>query len=314
MNSRKMLLFAAALLLVFSAACGGGGKTVSKTQVLSPEQEKLEALLPGDEVSGWAQEEDEVRFFDPDTLYELINGAAENFLIYGFEQLVTTYYNDQEDSESQIEVQIYEMKDPRNAFGIYASEINLDSEFMKIGAEGYLGSTALSFWADRYYVKITAFEENEDIKRALINLAESISRKIGAAGIALPELELFPKADMAPHSARYLAKDVLGQVAFSEGFEAKYKKGNDETKIVIVLPGGDEAAVKDALDKYKAFIASSTGGSVAREVTTPGDGGFVGKDSYYGNLAAIRSGNRIFISLGEASADKALAQVKACIK
>ena len=311
MNYRKALLSAAMILLMFCAACGSKEQSRTSAPHLSPEDAQLKALLPeSNEAAGWVQGE-EVRFFDADDLYEFINGAAENFLIYGFEKVVTADYDNAE-QQSPIVVEIYRMADPRNTFGVYASERNPDSTFKNIGVEGYVGGTALNFWGGNYYVKMTVFQESEALQREMEKLAEVISRKIGNTGTqALPETALFPADNQVPHSIRYLAKDVMGQSYFTEGFEAVYKIDNRESKLIIVLLGSADAA-KSAIDKYKAFTSSS--GKVAREVSAPGDGGFVGTDSYYGNMAAIRSGSRIFISLGDASADKALAQAAACIK
>ena len=315
MNFRNALLCLAIFSLVFCMACGSKDQTrttVAPVALLSAEDEMLQALLPeNNEVSGWTRGE-EVRFFDPDSLYEFINGAAENFLIYGFEKVVTAEYSNAE-QPSQVVVEIYQMQDPRNTFGVYASERNSDSTFKTIGAEGYVGGTALNFWAGKYYTKMTVFQESESLQQEMEKLAGVISRKIGDAGaVSLPETELFPKANQVPYSTRYLAKDVLGQVAFREGFESRYKAGDKESRLVIVLPG-DEAAAIAALDKYREFTATN-GGKVAREITSPGNGGFVGTDSYYGNMAALRNGNLIIVSLGEASADKALAQASACIR
>jgi hypothetical protein len=305
----------AVLALAFCAACGSKGdqsQKATKTQspVLSPEAQKIAALLPDDNaVAGWTRGA-EVRGFGPDNLYEFIDGAADNFLIYGFQQVVTAEYGDQQ-TPSQGTLEIYQMQDPRNAFGVYASERNPDSEFKTIGAEGYVGGTVLNFWSGPYYVKITVFQESAEKKQKMLQLAESVAKKIGATDAVPSEINSFPSADQVPHSVRFLAKDVLGQIYFKEGFEAKYKRGDKESKIVIALPG-DEAAAKDALDKYKQFIAA--GGKVAKEVTAPGNGGFAGKDSYYGNMAAVRNGNRIYIALGGVSADAALAQAASCIK
>ncbi|MDR1727122.1 MAG: hypothetical protein LBT74_04225 [Acidobacteriota bacterium] len=314
MNCKKALSCLALLSLVFCAACGGPGTSTPSVEdpALSPEDAALKALLPeSGDVAGWARGE-EVRFFDADGLYEFINGAAENFLIYGFEKVVTADYSNP-DQPSEVTVEIYQMKDPRNTFGVYASERNPESNFKPIGAEGYVGGTALNFWAGKYYARLTTFQESEALQQEMEKLAAAINKRIGDTGaLSLPEAELFPKANQVPHSIRYLAKDVLGQVSFAEGFEANYKDGDKESRVVIVLPG-DEAATVAALDKYKEFVKSS-GGAVAKEVAAPGDGGFVGEDKYEGNLAVLRSGERLFISLGESSPDKALAQAAACIK
>ena len=299
------------LLLLFCAGCGGGKEQSPAGTSLPSEDARLQSLLPeSNEVSGWMRGE-EIRFFDEENLYDLINGAMENFLIYGFEKVVTVDYENAE-QPSPIVVEIYQMSDPRNTFGIYASERNQNSTFKQIGAEGYVGGTALNFWGGNYYVKMVVFQESEALQRDMEKLADAISRKIGDTGAqALPEIALFPTENQVPHTVRYLPQDVLGYRYFENGLEAVYKTHDRESKIVIVFLGDEETA-KEALEMYKAATASS--GKVARDVTAPGDGGFVGTDSYYGNMAAIRSGSRIFISLGEDSADKALAQAAAGIK
>ena len=133
MNYRKALLSAATFLLLFCAACGGGSEQSQPAVSLSPEDARLQSLLPeSNEAAGWTRGE-EIRFFDADNLYEFINGAAENFLIYGFKKVVTADYDNAE-QPSQIVVEIYQMADPRNTFGIYASERNTSSTFKPIGA------------------------------------------------------------------------------------------------------------------------------------------------------------------------------------
>ena len=40
-----------------------------------------------------------------------------------------------------------------------------------------------------------------------------------------------------------------------------------------------------------------------RELAEPGEGGFIGEDSFYGTVIAIRSGNRIAVILGAPSVE-----------
>lgn len=317
MKSGKVCIGIVFILLL--AGCLSCGKREDKPAATAPDKsagapapgsQKMMALLPADnEVPGWTRGS-EVRFFNPDNLFEYINGAAENFLIYGFEEVVTTEYkHPQKPSEAVVEV--YRMKDPRNAFGVYASELNPDSEFLQVGAEGYIGGTALHFWSGPYYSKITVFQESEELKQDMKEFAQRLSQKMGPAAASLSEIDSLPSKDRIPHSVRYLPADVLGQTYLTEGYEARYKKGGSEYKLVITTPGDSEAA-KEAIARYRQFTASN--GSVLREVQSPADGGFIGKDSYYGPMAALRSGNRIVIALGGPSAEFALAQASACVK
>ena len=161
----------------------GGDISVSNKMIhasLSSEDARLQSLLPeSNEVTGWIRGA-EIRFFDEDNLYEFINGAAENFLNYGFKKVVTVDYDNAEQT-SPIIAEIYQMADARNAFGIYSSERNINSTFKNIGEEGYIGfgGTALNFCSENYYVKITVFQENEALQHEMKKIADVISRRIG---------------------------------------------------------------------------------------------------------------------------------------
>ncbi len=307
----KRMVFLSCLLTAVSCSTGreGGREAETKETAMSSGQRELLSLLPEDgAVSGWSRNGGP-RFFDPGNLWEYIDGAAEGYLTYGFESVVTQEYADSSRGLQAV-VDIYRLKDARNAFGIYASELNPESEFRRIGVEGYLGGTALNFWSGPYYVKITVFQESEDLKRVMERLAERVSAKIGEPGSEPVEASYFPPAGLVAHSIRYLPKDVLGQSYLSDAFEARYRQGTAESKLVIVsAPDSSQAAA--ALERYRQFISGS--GALQRELTAPGDGGFAGKDSYYGPMAAVRDGARIVIALGLPSVDAATAQIKETI-
>lgn len=315
-HTKTCISLAVLLLFACFVSCSKRGEEAGKTaaqktqDAVSPDSRELMALLPEDNaVEGWTRKS-EVRFFGPDDLFEYINGAAENYLIYDFQQVLTTEYSHAQ-KESEAVVEIYRMRDPRSAFGIYASELNTDSEFLQIGSEGYLGGTALHFWSGPYYAKITVFQESDDLKESMKAFAQRLSEKMGSPEASLPEIAQFPAKDLIPHSMRYLPKDILGQTYLTRGFQASYRKNGGEFKLIIATPGDSDTA-KEALARYRQFIASS--GKVSRDVTSPGDGGFLGNDSFYGSMAALRSGNRIVIALGGPSEDFAFAQASACLK
>jgi hypothetical protein len=179
--SKSILMF----LLVFLASCSTGQDQAQKaasqevkSSPLAPESQKLLALLPDDSsVPGWTRGA-EVRFFGPNNLFEYIDGAADGYLNYGFQEVVTAEYGNPQKSFQAV-MDIYRMKDARNAFGIYTSELNPKSEFRRIGVEGYIGGTALNFWSGPYYVKLTVFQESEDLKQEMVKLAERCSQRLG---------------------------------------------------------------------------------------------------------------------------------------
>jgi hypothetical protein len=274
---------------------------------------QLLALLPAkNEVPGWAMSQ-KPRSFKAGDLYEYIDGAADSFLAYGFQEVASADYK-QEGTAYEAVVDIYQMKDPLNAFGKYSEERNSEYPFLKIGNEGYSGGTAVNFWTGSYYAKITAFEDKDAIRQEMVKLAQAIAGKVSAPGGEPAEVAYFPKANQLPRSVIYIPKDVLAQSYLANAFEAKYKAGGKECKMILVTLE-NAAAAQDALAKYRQFV--TTAGKDVKDAKAPGDGGFAGLDSFYGNMAAIRSGKRIVVALGFSSQEagtKAIAELLGNIK
>ena len=301
------------------ASCGNresGSKATTETAApaaTSDASPQLLALLPANNaVPGWVIS-GKPRSFKSANLWEFIDGAADGYLAYGFQEVVSADYA-HEGMGSQAVVDIYQMKDPLNAFGIYAQERNPASQFLKIGNEGYLGGTALNFWTGPYYVRITVFEEKEAIKQEITKLASAVAGKVSAPGAEPAEAAWFPKTNQLPRTILYIPEDVLAQSYLANGFEAKYKAGEKEYKMVLVSLASADAA-QEALARYRQYITA--GGKEVKELKTPGDGGFTGKDSFYGNMAAVRAGKHLVIALGVPTEDagrKVIAELVGNIK
>ncbi|MFC1555239.1 DUF6599 family protein [candidate division KSB1 bacterium] len=299
MNSIKLVIVIlfAAFFTLFS--CGGDGSQsdtggAQLSQGEGQGSKELADLLPKTgAVSGWELTENP-RFFFPGNLWEYINGGAESYIDYSFQEVITGDFF-QESTGQAIVIDIYQMADALNAFGIYAQERNPDNHFSKIGVEGYATESSVNFWAGPFYVKITAFEKNEALQKELLKFANAIAGGVTDPGSEPVYTGVFPKKDQINNSVKYIPKDVLGQSYFENGFESRYTSGGNEFKILILESENAEAA-QSKLEKYKNFI--STQGKVSKDITSPGDGGFLGEDSFYGRMIALKSGNLIICMLG----------------
>jgi hypothetical protein len=249
----------------------------------------LEGLLP--EAGGWSLD-GEPRFFTADNLWEFINGAAEGYLLYGFEEVITSDFANEDSGQSAV-IDIYRMQDPVHAFGMYCQERNPDYEFLEIGGGGYLTGTALNFWQGPYYIKMTVFEESDELKAELQNLASAVSSKVGHPSTEPDEVNLFPTENQKPYTIQFLPRDVLGQSYLSNAFEAQYEADGQEYKIVVAMMGGPEAA-KEGLAKYREFLSRAE----TADLEGLGDEGFVGEDSFYGKVLAVSAGENIVVVLG----------------
>lgn len=304
MNKITRTLFLLAGLCLVS--CAGKESSRSETKEASPVaaaevSPQLAALLPArDEVPGWAMSK-QPRSFKAANLWQFIDGAADRYLAYGFEELATSEYV-QDGTGLQVLVDIYRMQDVLNAFGIYTQERNPEYQFLKIGNEGYVTGTTLNFWIGSYYVKITAFEEKDTTRRGMASLAGAVAAKVTAPGAEPAEVAYFPKAGQLPHTVVYIPRDVLGQSFLTSGFEARYKEGDREYRMILVILESPETA-QGALARYRQFL--SGGGRPVKDLAAPGEGGFLGADSVYGNTVAVRLGRHIAMALGALSEGEA---------
>ena len=97
--------------------------------------------------------------YNPDSLYQYIDGGADLYLLYDFKALLHQNFKS---GATELTADIYEMNKPEDAFGIYASERSPTYKYIAIGVEGYRDKGILNFLADRHYVKLSGSGPNVD--------------------------------------------------------------------------------------------------------------------------------------------------------
>ena len=85
------------------------------------------------EITGWRQN-GEIQTFVPKTLYEYIDGAADLYLTYDFEELKVGEYSN--DKKASVTVEVYRQKSPTLAFGVYSQERPSNPSFGEYGSSG----------------------------------------------------------------------------------------------------------------------------------------------------------------------------------
>ena len=230
-------------------------------------------IFPGNtEVPNWTKS-GEARTFVGDKLWEYIDGGAENYYLYGFKKVVTMDYKNQ---KKQLVVDIYEMRDPKNTFGIYSYERASKYNFVKVGVQGYQEGTTLTFWKGNYYVKVIAYDKSAETKSALMTFGKAIEKKISGNFTEPAFLSNFPKSNLIANSQKYFAKDILGHSFLYNGFISEYKEGSDKIRIFLI----DAGNVKSAQNFYTAYKNYVTGAkSFEKEIKNVGNGCFSGKES-----------------------------------
>ena len=221
-----------------------------------------------------------------DNLWDFINGAADNYLAYGFVNLNVAEYKK---GKNIIKLEIYRHQDNVQAFGIYSSERSPTFRFIKIGAQGYRVDGSLNFYKGDFYIKIRTSSKSEKILKTLEPLAVRIAEMLPGAAELPGTLNDFPEKGRQRNEEVYIKEGVLGHEFLQGAFKAYYKVDNSNFSIFILDKDSAEEARKAVTDYLsRAGI----------EIDDPAGGKYVFKDGYNGDIFLSWKDKRIVIIHG----------------
>jgi len=211
----------------------------------------LAALVP--RLDGWSPTE-ALRSFFPDDLFEYINGAAESYLSYDFRELAVADFG-RTGTDATLTLEIYDMGEAVNAFGIFGAERYPDNPAVPVGDLGYFEGEALNFLAGRFYVKTLAFGLGDGTEPFLRQVGLMIAAGIKPGG-GLPKLVMaFPKDGLVARSERYIKRNVMGYEFLRDGYVASYKAGDREIEGFFVEGRSEKDAAEMAAKLLEALTA-----------------------------------------------------------
>ncbi len=193
------------------------------------------------EIQGW-QRTGETEHYDPETLFEYINGAAESYLASGFEELEVVEY---QSGEASVLIELYRHASAADAFGIYAQERPREGPFLDIGYQGYLSGDIFCMLAGSYYIKFIGNRLDTDPALVLENFARNVAARIPDAEEVPAMLQVFPADSLISGSEGYIARNFLGYAFFRGAFTADYPGFH-----LFVIDAGSSEAAAGMLDHY----------------------------------------------------------------
>ncbi|MDR1880726.1 MAG: hypothetical protein LBQ78_07305 [Tannerellaceae bacterium] len=234
--------------------------------------EQLKSWLPG--VQGWTIEE-AVEIFNPDNLFDRINGAAPLFIENNFREMTSLEYRRGED---YITIQAYRHATPEDAFGMYASERSSLKQ-LPIGGEAQGDEKNLYFFAGCIYVKMWS-NSDADVEQTLQAIAKGLAAGIDPDAGYPPVAGLFPEKGQAPYSTTYITSNYIGHEFLRSVYVAKYERSGQEFQLFVVDAKTKEGA-KSVLDQYFTFTGQPLEYS---------EGELLVKDRYNGDIPMLWKG------------------------
>jgi hypothetical protein len=232
-------------LFLFSICSILSAPVSQKTWQETESTELLKNLNP----PGWARTE-KIERFEKNGLFGYIDGGAEIFLQYGFEELSVARYKSlsPQRRRSELVLEIYRMGSPEDAFGIFSSKRDGGEKTSGlIMALNWISPSQVNFAKSRYFVNILGFDCGE---KALEEFAVLAAHKISGVRTDIPPLvSALPQEGLRPGSERYIKGELAASAeapfftehfwGFSDGWaravSGKYLPLN--SKLIIVDTG-----------------------------------------------------------------------------
>ena len=194
--------------------------------------------------------------FDPDTLYEKINGRADLYLASGFVSLNTQRFAMNASAGSWVEVFIYDMATPANAFSVFSMQRREDARTDTVVPSAYRTENALFMTHGRFYVEMIGTDSSENLHQAMGVLAgRFIDAHGGTARVNVPGADLFPKDGLEPDSLQLIGANAFGYEQLDQIYTAEYLIDGERLTAFVSERPNAEAASELVVDYRQTLLA-----------------------------------------------------------
>jgi hypothetical protein len=216
--------------------------------------------------------------FVPQNLYEYINGEAEFFIAYGFVELTGANYILVAGGKDTVTIDIYDMGNKLNAFGVFQSKTGGRASALNLGAASTGFDDYLAFYKDRFFVEIQTYMTREKEKHRVETMAASIAAHLPGDNTPPRELFYLPERNRIAGSERYIKGGILGHAFLDRGIVCNYRiQGQKLTAFVAMLPSPRDAV--HAVKQHRSFFLKS--GKKCLPLERFGKHGFVSEEPYH---------------------------------
>jgi hypothetical protein len=198
----------------------------------------------------------DVEIYNPDNLYEKIDGKAPVYLECGFVELLSQRFVSKDTPDLWMEVEIFDMACVKNAFSIYSMQKRADAAVLENFDSRYAYKTAnaLYFINGQYYIELTGSAESEKLLAAMAETAEFIKGKMTVKEATnIPELDLFPAEHKVADSAKLYLTNAFGFDKFSDVFTCRFDI-DGQSITAFFSKHSDQKDAQSAADSYYKFL------------------------------------------------------------
>jgi len=180
----------------------------------------LNRLLPA--LTGRMEAMGATEHYNPDTLYEKINGRAPAYLEFNFQELTARSFSIGGLPGQYIDVFVFWMDTPLNAFGIFSLEREPSAPPVDFAVDGYRSEMGYFFRVGRAYVQIIASAAEDAVMGPAQEYASALAAELPDEMTGLEARMRLPSTGQIPGTLTYLQSNAYGHASLQNVFEAKY--------------------------------------------------------------------------------------------
>jgi hypothetical protein len=235
------------------------------------------SLFP--QIPGWECTEDST-VYNPNNLWDILDGAADLFLEYNFVSLRTARYVKSDTLD--VKVELYRHHSAEDAFGMYSQERDTGYHFITLGVQGYLETGALNFCAGSYYVKISSIQSGREVQDALLMIGTAMEKNLGQPASYPETFRLLPLPGKLPNTELYIAGNFLGYGFFGSAFVASYRIEGIAFR-VFIMKFESTKRMTEAVEEYLRTIP--------KDSVQAFPAGYLARDPHHGPIEFIPEEN-----------------------
>jgi hypothetical protein len=193
----------------------------------------------------------ETETFVGDELFLYINGGADIYHEYGFEQVTLRDYGRGED---RIAVEVYAMTG--DAFGIFSILRSDQAQPLELCDRGSLGEYYARFQCGNQLVVVTAQTQSNEAQSEVLKASRKLASGFTAGGSPPQSLRMLPEEHRVPNTEAYVVGSLgmrkispeAGRLFRGHAVSGRYAIPGGEEGRLLVFSFASEAAATDALD------------------------------------------------------------------
>ena len=204
--------------------------------------------------------------FAPGTLSDKIDGKAEVYLSAGVAGLRCQRLALDAAPSSWIELFVFDMGTPSNAYAVYSSQRRSDVTDLELADYAYRAGNEIALVHGAFYVEVVATDEGPATIEAARALAAAYvaATPVAAHADVSSDQALFPREGLVPGSVTLLSTDVFGFDGLGNVYVARFHDGGDELTLFLARRGGAAEAAAAAAALRGFFVGDCGGKEVSR--------------------------------------------------